>query len=50
MSAADTQPEESPARRHIRELAESAPPLSEWQRDRLRVLLDLSDDDGGGDE
>jgi hypothetical protein len=48
MSSADTQPEESPARRHIRELAESAPPLTEQQRDQLRVLLDLSD--GGGDD
>ena len=26
----------------------AAPPLTEWQRDRLAVLLDLTD--GGGDE
>ncbi len=39
---------ETPAARRIRELAESAPPLTDEQRDRLRVLLDLTD--GGGDE
>ena len=35
--------QETPARRQIRELAELAPPLTEQQRDLLRVLLDLTD-------
>ena len=40
--------QETPAARRIRELAESAPPLTEAQRDQLRALLDLTD--GGGDD
>ncbi len=39
--------QETPAQRWIRELIVTWPPLTDEQRDRLRVLLDLSD--RGGD-
>ena len=35
-------------RERVREDVAAWPPLSEWQRERLRVLFDLSD--GGPDE
>jgi hypothetical protein len=41
--------EQAATDRWVRKLLAAAPPLSEWQRERLRELLDLSDRETGHD-